>query len=526
MVRRGSAGQDYLWVAAVAATFLYIFVRVQWRNGDEGDMLNGALAVSEGRVPYRDFYDLRPPGSFYWLGSFFTLFGATWRVARMHLLLTGTGMSLLVFHLARRALGRLEAFLLCALVTTVSIPFWPASHHHWDSNLFALMAVTAFFYWHDHGGSRWLFASGILAGLTSCFIYQKGFLLLASFLAVAAIARLCFRVPIKWVTSACTMLAGYGAVGLAVLAWFSYLGALQDVVDATIRLPVNTYVDANRLPYAYHLMMQALGGLPWWNTYPPAVAGSGALLLMTPFLLISALPFLIVVVASVCLLTRPVAMTFQLPIIAYGLIGFALWFSEFHRRDMMHLIYGCPLLLVALWLLWDAVDWPRIVRILAPSTLCISLLLVAVNHGLRAASADEHIMTRRGTIVMPTDDAALRFLLSSEVSRGDYVFVYPYYPTYYFLADVKNPTRFGVLMYGPAAKPYFDEAIAALEAKQVKYILWDTVMDGENLKEWFPAYQHPPEQGRWMERYFQTHYEQQALLNGFRILRRRGGERP
>jgi len=91
---------------------------------------------------------------------------------------------------------------------------------------------------------------------------------------------------------------------------------------------------------------------------------------------------------------------------------------------------------------------------------------------------------------------------------------------YYFLADVRNPTRFGEMMYGPGAKPYFDEAIAAIEARQVKYILWDTVLDGENLKEWFPAYQHPPENERWMERYFQAHYEQQAVLNGFRVLKR------
>ena len=77
--------------------------------------------------------------------------------------------------------------------------------------------------------------------------------------------------------------------------------------------------------------------------------------------------------------------------------------------------------------------------------------------------------------------------------RGDYVFVYPYYSTYYFLADVRNPTRFGEMMYGPGAKPSFDEAIAAIEAREVKYVLWDTVLEGENLKEWFPAYQHPPE---------------------------------
>ena len=124
---------------------------------------------------------------------------------------------------------------------------------------------------------------------------------------------------------------------------------------------------------------------------------------------------------------------------------------------------------------------------------------------------------------MPTDDPALRFLLSNEVSRGDYVFVYPYYSTYYFLADVKNPTRFGEMMYGPGSKPYFDEAIAAIEAKRVNYVLWDTVVEGENLKEWFPAYQRPPENERWMELYFQTHYEQQGVLNGFRILRRREG---
>ena len=81
-------------------------------------------------------------------------------------------------------------------------------------------------------------------------------------------------------------------------------------------------------------------------------------------------------------------------------------------------------------------------------------------------------------------------------------------------------------MYGPAASFISTKRLRRLKRKQVRYILWDTLMDGENLKEWFPAYQHPPEQERWMERYFQTHYEQQAFLNGFRILRRRDNFAP
>lgn len=513
--------REYLWVATAAALYLYIFVRVQWRVGDEGDILNGALAVSQGRVPYRDFFDIRGPGAFYWLGLFFKIFGPSWFVARVHLLLTGTFTSLLVYHLTRRVCRTREVVLPSALVTTLSLPLWPASHHHWDSNLFALAAAAAFFCWQDHGKSRWLFASGILTGLTSCVIYQKGFLLLVSFLAVMAIARLRFRTPFGLIRSALTLLAGYGAVGIAVLAWFLQLGALPEFLEHTIRLPLNTYSDANDLPYAHYLLEQALGGLAPWRAVPPPLAVPSGVLMMVPLLLVAALPFLVMLLAGICVIAKPAATWFRLPVVSYVLVGFALWLSEFHRPDLMHLIYGAPVLLIALWLLWDSVATRRVVRIAVPATIGASVVLLAVGQAVRAASADHRMVTRRGTITLPQDDPALRFLLSGEVARGDYVFVYPYYSTYYFLADVKNPTRFGEMMYGPGSKPYFEEAIAAIEARQVKYILWDTLVDGENLKAWFPSYQPPPEHERWMELYFQAHYEQQGILNGFRVLRRR-----
>ena len=40
----------------------------------------------------------------------------------------------------------------------------------------------------------------------------------------------------------------------------------------------------------------------------------------------------------------------------------------------------------------------------------------------------------------------------------------------------------------------------------MKYILWNMWWTA-NLKEWFPAYQLPPESERWMELYFGAHYE-------------------
>ncbi len=92
---------------------------------------------------------------------------------------------------------------------------------------------------------------------------------------------------------------------------------------------------------------------------------------------------------------------------------------------------------------------------------------------------------------------------------------------YYFLADVRNPTRFSALMYDPSTNFLFREAVRDVDSKKVRYVLWDTVFAGENLRSVFPAY-HPPAPDKLiMEPYLQTHYRQIGFENGFRILERR-----
>jgi len=519
-LRRVGEFQDYFWVAAIAALYLFLFVRVQWRIGDEGDMLNGALAVSEGRIPYRDFFDLRGPAAFYWLGLFFKVFGATWFVARMHLLMTGTLTALLVYHLARRVSRSSGALLPCAIVTVLSIPAWPASHHHWDSNLFALAAIAAFFSAQERGGRTWFFLSGAVAGLSSCFIYQKGFFLLASFIAVLALGHIFFRRRAD-VGQVAAMLGGYGAVGVAVLAWFIHLGALQDFLAATIVNPVQTYADQNRLSYGYQLTEFAFGKLPALSTWSAVLALPSAALLMAPAVVIGGLPILVIALAALYMTDSKNRKEATFPLAAYVIVGAGLWLSEYHRPDIMHLIYGSPVLLVALWLMWRQINWPQLLRIGVPATLVVGILFTAIVQGLRAVSANQETPSRRGTVLGFEKDQALRFLVSDQVHPGDFVFVYPYYPTYYFLANIRNPTRFGEFIYGPGSKPYFDEAIQAIESHKVKFVLWDTVVTADNMQRWFPAYVPPPRRDRWMENYLSEHYEQIDVLSGFRILRRK-----
>jgi hypothetical protein len=92
---------------------------------------------------------------------------------------------------------------------------------------------------------------------------------------------------------------------------------------------------------------------------------------------------------------------------------------------------------------------------------------------------------------------------------------------YYFLANVRNPTRYSILMHHINTPTQFEETIAALEAQKVPYVLWDTFVAGENLTRWFPGYVDPPYNEQHLEQYLRRHYTEIGVRNGFRVLERR-----
>ena len=40
-------------------------MRILWRIGDEGTLVYGAQLVAQGALPYRDFFEVMGPGSFF-----------------------------------------------------------------------------------------------------------------------------------------------------------------------------------------------------------------------------------------------------------------------------------------------------------------------------------------------------------------------------------------------------------------------------------------------------------------------------
>lgn len=106
----------------------------------------------------------------------------------------------------------------------------------------------------------------------------------------------------------------------------------------------------------------------------------------------------------------------------------------------------------------------------------VPLVSLAMFRLITALAAKREFVTRRGTVYTYQEDTALKFL-HENIQAGSIVFIYPYRPMYYFLANIRNPTRYSFLVYNYNTEDQFNETIAALERKRVKYILSDTLFD-------------------------------------------------
>jgi hypothetical protein len=507
-------------VVILSALYLLPVTQLLHRVGDEGTIVYGAQRVLEGQVPYRDFLEMMGPGSFYWLALFFKLFGLGWQVTRFYLLFTGVATALLIYFITRRFVRGATSFVPCLFAVVMGLPFWSGCNHHWDSNLFALAALISFLKWQDGERLRWLMATGTLAGVTSCFIQQKGlFLVLAFMIAIVSTPGL-VRSRQRAFSAIGRLFAGYALVGISVVFSFYCTGALRDLLYANLVWPLSGYETVNQIPYGEGIADLAIAPCSFLLHVLPVPC---ALLIV----LLCLLPFVVIVVSPLLIIASTIAdarksriskLILPAPVMTLVLTGLALWLSEIHRSDMMHLLFGAPVLLIALFVSAERLFERRRIENAVAAAMTLGVVLLGCLK-LAECRTSYKIETRRDTILNANQDDALEFL-NNAVARREWVFVYPYYPMYYYLADVRNPTRFSILLYHYNTAEQFDEVIRDLESKHVKYVLWDTVVDGANLRTWFPAYVQPPQDQLRLERYLHSTYDVVSIKNGFRILRR------
>jgi hypothetical protein len=503
------------------ALYLWLFLRIQWRIGDEGSIVYGAVRVAEGALPSRDFFEVMGPGTFYWLALWFKAFGTSWLTSRLAVLTTALVSGSAIYYATTRQYRGRWAYLPAAMYTLITVPFWPGANHHLDANMWALLAF-ALSVSTPQPSRRALALSGIVSGLCSTIMPQKGVLVLAGLCGARLIDGARTREWKRVRAEVCWQVMPFLAVGTTVVIFYWLQGALSDLVYTNVIWPATNYRSVNAIPYAYGLrefVFEHIASISAVVLPSPLVTVATAVA-MFPLAVISVLPL----VASALVLSTAVQVTWKgattrptIPLI-YWSSGFALFASELHRQDLIHLTWGSPILLICV-LAWLASvrGW---LAIAARRTLVFSIILLAAALAVAGSVPSLAIQTRSGEIHRFERDEALEFL-HQNVAPGEPVFVYPYYPMYYFLANVRNPTRYSVLMYRYNTADEFDEVIRDLEAGQVRYVLWDTVVAGSNLTQWFPGYQDPSLGEQRLERYLEDRYNVIGVRNQFRVLERK-----
>jgi hypothetical protein len=174
--------------------------------------------------------------------------------------------------------------------------------------------------------------------------------------------------------------------------------------------------------------------------------------------------------------------------IPYWIAGSALWISEMHRPDVTHLVFASPVLLVLLCSFVYQISSKVIVLVRA--LLVASSTMLAIVNALVCLMAPVRVTTPVGSMALFDRNPIIDFT-NSHVRAGDSMFVYPYAPTYYFLARAVNPTRFSYLIYGQHRSEQMIEVIGSLEKDRTKYVIWDTTFETVTAPAVLPSYRLP-----------------------------------
>jgi 4-amino-4-deoxy-L-arabinose transferase-like glycosyltransferase len=498
----------FLFATVGSAIYLLPFMRVLLARTDEGTFLVGAARILRGQVFARDFVEVMGPGTFYWLAAFYRVFGENVFATRACLFLSWMATATLVHLLSRNVNSPNRLLPVTLIIVTGFSSLGIGISHHIDSNCLTLLVVLCLLVWYEKRSLRWLILAGALAALTAVVHQPKGLLLL---LAAGVWIWMMERKQGHASRALIGTAAGFaGILGITVV-YFAAHGALTDVIRASLVWPFQHYSAINQVPYAYGTFKFN------WRGAPLSTPGSYcifllACLLMAPFLYVVVVPAVLALQIWLGRL-RPMPANVSL----YLLCGLALWISELHRKDIVHLVFGSPLLvIVSIQLLSHS---GRMLSRLALVVLTASSCTLAVCNLMVVLTAHT-VSTRVGNVAMFEGGEELA-ALHARVAPGEEIFVYPYCPSYYFLVQTENPTRFSILQSGYNTPGEVREVIRVLESRKVRHVFWDTNFRKRSLALVFPAALQLPDDLAPLETYLRERYIPVYSQNGFQILERR-----
>lgn len=469
-----------LTLAVFAASLAVLYVLTANRftlSYDEGIFIDGSLRVLAGQVPYRDFFILMGPGSFWLQAAVLKLFGVSFAVSH---LVNIFDIALMTACICWLASGRVKwslavwtsaAFLLVAIADPgAAIPT-----HRWDSAAFATLAVTLL-----------AESPGPIAGaIAGCAIAAAAWMTPPIGIVAPVV------LPFLWNEhrrASWSFIAGAAVTGLAGVAVLTAQEAWPAIMQQ---------MAWNREHYSGSN----------WVLYGSRVGGWGSFFgnIASPDWIVRASIGLALISPAIVPLAVTGRWLFkwrQLPALWIA-GGWALLISTLPRFDSAHILYVSPVFF-AMAAIQIAELQQRAAQIAIRVVTTIAMLAVGMFLTLDALQSFR-IETAVGPVRAPKYERDLMLFLNAHVRQGDTLFVYPYKPILYFLTGTTNPTRYSYLQPGMMGPDDETRVLADLELAPPEHILVQEMHPDQILRVW-PSTDMTRVRYTRLEDFFHTHY--------------------
>ena len=429
---------------------------------DEGIYLAGAQRLLRGQVPYRDFFVLTGPGSFWIHAAILKLLGATLSHARLAMVLDLAILSGAVYWLTARLSRRRFAigvtFVFLALETRPLFRLY--ANHRWDSSAVSMLAVALVFWGTEQPRFIAFFAGGVFAAFAAWITPSA----LALVLVLGIWILLNKQMRNQW----WPYLLGVGFCSLAAGGALFFQGALRPLWNDLLWTSAH-YPAANRVPYGYGAI--APGGLmaiyAGTSIHQALARTTGLAAVLLP-------PLLPLGVYFAWLIRRWRNVEFDqreklatlLVIASFGLI-----LSTYPRWSADQLLFVTPVFCVLAAYLLDQVLKARVLSAVA-FAMILGLGVATLAYTVLHVRSETSLETRVGSVrAAPADQALIKFATRT-IHPGDTLFVYPYLPIVYFLTGARNPTRYSFLQPGMMDVQNDSETLEDLRAHPPQWVFY------------------------------------------------------
>jgi hypothetical protein len=450
------------WPVLVLVCILWLpYLQVLSPNisfGDEGLVAQSAYRIYLGQAPFRDYFTALTPGSYYWFAILFKLFGPSFLVLRLGVLLVSLLLLLGTWLvLARFQVSTVAAYLVPAgFLAYFGGPCWFIASHHWLS---AVLCIAAFALLLPQTGKEApslpaATLAGLLSALAAFTLQHRGGL----WIMIGSLVFLLLPRTRRLAPCAAYWL-GISAFAVPAAIYFVSVAGWDTLYYDLIVFPFKQYhkFEGHRGIVFQHL-------LELWNT-----VSSAWLFRSEPLGILRIVSWHLGYVGLIIVLMLPFAGLYLLwrlwKIQAYStyqlgcLAAFFLstYLATLHRLSDTTLIFAAPATVIIIALTFDSIKignqgLPVVARTLLIAWITLFFSIGAGYSALTFLSPKVSIRTPAGTVqALYASDAekilGVKSFASAAWKKGETVFCYPYAPIFYFLFRLTNPTQYDTLTW-------------------------------------------------------------------------------